>query len=232
MEFTVRNIHIQLMAHFFHFLLPHPVEYQRAKAAKLQEDSSPPSKQHCSSAIVDREGLNNSSRDAQDLSELSSPAINADLAEQFVHELEAARSRLASETNNPETCELVVTSSASPANIDPLTASADSSSPITAQKPSFGHRAGFDAFMTGYIFAYYAITQDSNSHKDDTTLDTLTLDEAMIAGLSPMRNRLSNRSKSVPVILAKSQFAKTSQAHRDNCSKIADFEKLLYKKSS
>lgn len=85
--------------------------------------------------------------------------------------------------------------------------------------------------MTGYVFAYYAVTQT----KLDGPLsvpEALALDEAMIAGLSSMRNRLGNHNKTVPLILAKSQFAKTSQTHRENCAKVAEFEKLLHENSS
>ena len=85
--------------------------------------------------------------------------------------------------------------------------------------------------MTGYVFAYYAMTQT----KLDGPLsapEALALDEAMIAGLSSMRNRLGNHNKTVPLILAKSQFAKTSQTHRENCAKVAEFEKLLHENSS
>ena len=99
----------------------------------------------------------------------------------------------------------------------------DDSSTSPAQKPSFGHRAGFDAFMTGYIFAYYAAVTTPNKHSLSISIDT------MIAGLSSMRNRLSNRNKPVPLILAKSQFEKTSQIHRDNCLKIAEFKNLSMK---
>ena len=96
----------------------------------------------------------------------------------------------------------------------------DDSSTNSAQKPSFGHRAGFDAFMTGYIFAYFAAVTTPNKHSISISNNT------MIAGLSSMRNRLSNRNKPVPLILAKSQFEKTSQTHRDNCLKIAEFKNL------
>ena len=91
-------------------------------------------------------------------------------------------------------------------------------------RPSYGHRAGFDAFMTGYVFAHFAhfaATQTNHKQILPMVCESLEFNEAMIAGLSPMRNKLSNRNRPVPLILAKSQFDNTSPGHRENCAKIA-----------
>ena len=152
------------------------------------------------------------------------------LAEQFASELETAKTRLATSSENAATDTLSHASSSLPPH--PSTTASESVSTqlenssgdcdFLAQKPSYGHRAGFDAFMTGYVFAHFALSQ--NSHQKPSTTesdDSREFDEAVIAGLSSMRNRLSNRNKSVPLILARSQFDKTSPGHRENCDKIA-----------
>ena len=204
-------------------------ELRKARAAKLQDDPSPPSKHHCSG-------------DPRDTLE---PSQNADLASQFARELEAARLRFATGEDDTEPSEQPITSSTSdtdsttsplsPANDSDLLSPSrapDSSTAPHGQKPSFGHRAGFDAFMTGYIFAYYAQAKMClDSHRLPSP-DTLTLDKAMIVGLSPMRNRLSNKNKPVALILAKSQFANTSKAHRENRAKITELKRLFSEKSS
>ncbi|TSO25248.1 Target of EGR1 protein 1 [Bagarius yarrelli] len=56
------------------------------------------------------------------------------------------------------------------------------------------HRAGFDAFMTGYVFAYASI------QNADGTLPACT-------------NKLYLSGKSVPLHVAKSTFSKSSRAH-------------------
>ena len=200
-------------------------ELKNTTSAKLEDDCTPLSKQRCSGA-------------AEDTLE---PSQDTDLSSQFLLELEAARLRFAAESNDTEVSEQATifstnqdtdstTSPLSPANglkLSSPTHTPDSSTAPHGQKPSFGHRAGFDAFMTGYVFAYYAQTKTClNSHQLSSP-NNLTLDKAMIMGLSPMRNRLSNRNKPVPLILTKSQFTHTSKAHRENCAKIAELKKLI-----
>lgn len=74
-------------------------------------------------------------------------------------------------------------------------------------KPSFGHRAGFDAFMTGYSFASIAVSLCKASRGErerDKVLD----------GLSEMKNKLANRGKPFPLHILKSHFTNTSQQHK------------------
>lgn len=181
-------------------------------------------KQHCS----DLESQEQYDTTANGLEEHCNS--NNDLVNQFAAELEAAKSRLSSTSNQaitppPPRHPTDTTSTCATINGDiessvKTMAAVSGGSIGPAQKPSFGHRAGFDAFMTGYVFAYFAAVTNPNKRS------VSSLNEAMIAGLSPMRNRLSNRNKPVPLILAKSQFEKTSQTHRDNCLKIAEFKNL------
>jgi len=58
-----------------------------------------------------------------------------------------------------------------------------------------GHTAGFDAFMTGYIFAHYLCKFSSC--------------------LSDLRNKVYLSGKDMPLLLTKSQFTKNSKQHSD-----------------
>ena len=61
-----------------------------------------------------------------------------------------------------------------------------------------GHRAGFDAFMTGYCFAFY-----EQNH------------EALCSeGVKEWRNKVYLTAKDVPLLIMKSHFAKTSAQHQ------------------
>ena len=200
---------------------------------EMKEASPPPHKQHCST---------------------SSPAGNTEdddgqrsLAEKFASELASARQRLATSSEEPPTSEIPRTSAASDepspccsvgATTEPVSTSSthtslsdvemsEKVSNVTEQRPSYGHRAGFDAFMTGYVFAHFALTQ-TNLKEQATPTGSLPFDEVMIAALSSMRNRLSNRNKPVPLILARSQFDKTSPGHTENHLKIEKLKKSLF----
>lgn len=81
-------------------------------------------------------------------------------------------------------------------------------------KPSFGHRAGFDAFMTGYSFASMAVSLckaggdggPAGEGEDEHG-------SGMISKLREMRNKLANRGKTFPLHILKSHFTNTSQQH-------------------
>ena len=82
------------------------------------------------------------------------------------------------------------------------------SSPAS-QKPSFGHRAGFDAFMTGYTFSYYALKLAKLQSSP------ASLPQAIFSGISNLRGCLGNRGKPLPLRIAKSHFAKTTAEYRE-----------------
>ena len=74
--------------------------------------------------------------------------------------------------------------------------------------------------MTGHTFAYYATTLSKSKQ--------LASSETIMTGLSSMKNRLNYSGKKIPLIIAKSQFAKTSHAHRTNWSKISDLKNKIF----
>lgn len=71
------------------------------------------------------------------------------------------------------------------------------------------HRAGFDAFMTGYIFAFArnmtAMTEESKSSMTEESKSADHVPECL--------NKLYLSGKSVPLHIAKSTFTKSSKAH-------------------
>ncbi|KAK2900959.1 hypothetical protein Q8A67_009074 [Cirrhinus molitorella] len=63
------------------------------------------------------------------------------------------------------------------------------------------HRAGFDAFMTGYIFAYARNLTEKTEESNTAPLIPACLNKLFLSG------------KSVPLHVAKSTFSKSSKAH-------------------
>lgn len=63
------------------------------------------------------------------------------------------------------------------------------------------HRAGFDAFMTGYIFAYARNLMKNKEESSSTPVISTCLNKLFLSG------------KSVPLHVAKSTFSKSSKAH-------------------
>ncbi len=71
------------------------------------------------------------------------------------------------------------------------------------EKRSCGHRAGFDAFMTGYTFACYCIQSLPSPQATPTE---------MTVGLDCWRNCLNNRWNT-PIRIAASRYSRPSHAH-------------------
>ena len=75
-----------------------------------------------------------------------------------------------------------------------------------------GHRAGFDAFMTGFIFATFI----SNLSKDST-----------IPGCSHFANKIYLTGKELPWNIARSHFAKVSSQHQEKINRIKERQKIV-----
>lgn len=84
----------------------------------------------------------------------------------------------------------------------PQTPDATNRSPEATEKKVEGgtHRAGFDAFMTGYIFAFASVASPRNAEGPDSWIPACA-------------NKLYLSGKSVPLHVAKSAFSKSSRAH-------------------
>ncbi|XP_022087851.1 target of EGR1 protein 1-like [Acanthaster planci] len=96
----------------------------------------------------------------------------------------------------------------------------DAASPQKLPKQTGGHRAGYDAFMTGFVLATVASNVAGRSGPSQPT-DRETGQEFVQAfGLTEFRNRLFLSAKTVPLIIAKSKYAKTSQHHRQKMKQL------------
>ena len=77
------------------------------------------------------------------------------------------------------------------------------------------HRAGVDAFMTGYCFAYYCLEKGERSHGRPRVSDNHSKAASWLGELVCVRNKLALSGKPIPLQICKSHFAKTSQNHHN-----------------
>ena len=70
-----------------------------------------------------------------------------------------------------------------------------------------GHRAGFDAFMTAYTFAVYLCKRKTKSSHAEVA-------KSHLAEMESIKNKIVMSGKPVPLLVAKSHFAKTSHGHQ------------------
>ena len=81
----------------------------------------------------------------------------------------------------------------------------DSKPPLKISRAG-GHRAGFDAFMTGYIFSHY-LSCVSKEHN-------ITNLEEIMDKTNEVANKLSLSAKDFPLLVTRSGFSRTSKAHQ------------------
>lgn len=75
-----------------------------------------------------------------------------------------------------------------------------------------GHRAGFDAFMTGYCMATYLLQLGKRSDENELTLSSLV----------EVANKLSLTQKDVPLQITRSHFTKPSAAHTEKLQRLKE----------
>lgn len=73
-----------------------------------------------------------------------------------------------------------------------------------------GHRAGVDAFMTGFIMATYFLRHGQEQCKAGSFQESV----------EEFQNKIYLTAKDIPLIISKSTFAKTSKDHREKFSKL------------
>jgi hypothetical protein len=87
---------------------------------------------------------------------------------------------------------------------------------------SAGHRAGFDAFMTG--FSFLASLTSKSSAKDDADKVASPLLGGRLVSCSVAEVTIVNKiylvSKTFPLLLKKSNFAKNSVCHAEKIKKL------------
>ena len=75
-----------------------------------------------------------------------------------------------------------------------------------------GHRAGFDAFMTGYCMATYLLQLGKKSDENELTLSSLT----------DVSNKLSLTKKEVPLQITRSHFIRPSVSHTEKLKRLKE----------
>lgn len=158
------------------------------------------------------------------------PGQGTPLIDLFKQELAVARQKLTSESlrhTSESSCDPVKQS------YDSVNESRGPLKEVCDTGNTCGHRAGFDAFMTGYTFACYALNSCQQlltrriacsgdkpcSEKDSRPLQCIDdvaseiSPDQLLEGLSLLKNCLNNRGQT-PVRIAHSQYSKPSDAHR------------------
>ena len=75
-----------------------------------------------------------------------------------------------------------------------------------------GHRAGFDAFMTGYCMATYLLQLGKRSDENELTLSCLV----------DVSNKLSLTKKEVPLQITRSHFIRPSASHTEKLKRLKE----------
>ncbi len=76
-----------------------------------------------------------------------------------------------------------------------------------------GHRAGFDAFMTGFVFCHFVA-------KFGRFRDLPSRPQMSDLGMQDFQNKITLSGKDIPLQIMKSNFAKTSKEHSDKIAKL------------
>ena len=139
------------------------------------------------------------------------------LTKHFLPELEQAKKKVLTENGLPVMAnggKHLETEEQPRPMTSPKTTKAPDSPTSTPQLS--GHRAGLDAFMTGYCFASYVLSLAASSGKEKEMASFPGLLEAV----SDMSNKIALGGKPIPLLVTKSLYCSTSachQAHKAHC---------------
>ena len=81
-----------------------------------------------------------------------------------------------------------------------------------AKTRNCGHRAGFDAFMTGYCMATYLLQLGKKSDANELSLSSLV----------DVSNKLSLTKKDVPLQITRSHFIRPSASHTEKLKRLKE----------
>jgi len=99
------------------------------------------------------------------------------------------------------------------AKVQKLSEEVESNGVKTVKQPTGGHRAGYDAFMTGFAFATYLVHQTAlPQDPPDFRPETICADKLV--------NKIYLVCKDFPLLLQKSSFAKSSVQHDAKMKKL------------
>ena len=135
-----------------------------------------------------------------------------DLTEHFLSELEQAKKKALAESGLPQmdhsSTHLDTEEQARP--VAPPQATKVPDSPASTPRFS-GHRAGVDAFMTGYCFASYVLRLATSSGGRGKEMAGFP---EMLEAVSDLSNKIALAGKPVPLLVTKSQYCSTSACHQ------------------
>ena len=86
---------------------------------------------------------------------------------------------------------------------------------VVEEARSGGHRAGYDAFMTGFSMAFFVAKY---GRVPESCTERVALCDL---GLEDLHNKVYLCGKDIPMSISKSTFAKTSKDHREKFQKLS-----------